>query len=115
MDQGLSVRRPVFIAAGSVEDCVLKYAPYGQPSQHASRYWHALRPGSACVRFAVRAGIQRRLPSKCCLTRSATCCSAQLNGIGGWNLPSGSCGMCSMEPEIPAKGSTWSYHGEMSL
>ena len=29
---------PVFAAAGRVDDCVLKYAPYGQPSQHASLY-----------------------------------------------------------------------------
>jgi hypothetical protein len=40
IDHGFSVNRPVAIAGGSVEDCVLKYAPYGQPSQHASRNWH---------------------------------------------------------------------------
>src|SRR5205814_505464 len=37
---GLRVMRPVFAACGSVDDCELKYAPYGQPSQHAFRYWH---------------------------------------------------------------------------
>src|SRR5207237_8555186 len=35
---GLSVSRPVAIAGGNVEDCVLKYPPYGQPSQQALRY-----------------------------------------------------------------------------
>src|SRR5688572_8710233 len=31
MEKGRSVRFPVFVAAGNVDDCVLKYAPYGQP------------------------------------------------------------------------------------
>src|SRR5712691_7047109 len=51
---GLSVKRPVATAAGNVDDCVLKYPPKGQPSQQALRYWHFVRPGSGCVRFAVR-------------------------------------------------------------
>ena len=75
----------------------------------------AERPGSGWVRLAVRLGIQRRLPSKCAFTRVATISSAQLRGIGGWNSPSGSCGMCSIEPEIPANFSACAYHGSMSL
>src|SRR5690348_2389789 len=57
---GCSVRRPVFTAAGSVDDCVLKYAPYGQPRPQALRYWQGLRPGSGRVRLAVRAEMRRR-------------------------------------------------------
>src|SRR6266705_2758976 len=37
IDQGRSVRLPVLTAAGKVEDCVLKYPPKGQPSQHLFR------------------------------------------------------------------------------
>jgi len=53
---GFSVSRPVAMAAGSVEDWVLKYPPKGQPNQHALRNWQGARPGKACVRFAVRQG-----------------------------------------------------------
>ena len=35
--QGLKVKLPVAIAAGKVEDCVLKYPPNGQPNQHLLR------------------------------------------------------------------------------
>ena len=56
MANGLSVSLPVSAAAGSVDDCVLKYAPYGQPSQQAFRYWQAPRPSSGVVRFATRPG-----------------------------------------------------------
>src|SRR2546422_7961315 len=59
---GLSVSRPVAIAAGNVEDCVLKYPPYGHPSQQALRYWQGERPGSGRVRVAVRPGVIRRPP-----------------------------------------------------
>src|SRR5690348_11414509 len=38
IENGLNVRLFVAIAAGSVDDCVLKYAPNGQPSQHLLRY-----------------------------------------------------------------------------
>ena len=52
-------------AAGSVDDCELKYAPYGQPRRHALRYWQRPRRPSGCVRFATRPGMIRRRPSNC--------------------------------------------------
>src|SRR6266571_6521870 len=100
MDHGLSVRRFVFAAAGSVDDCVLKYAPKGHPSQQALRYWQRVRPVSSRVRFAVRPGMMRRLASNNLPRRVATLSSPQLSGIAGWNLPSGSWGRFSIEPEI---------------
>src|SRR6476659_980343 len=109
IDHGFNVRRPVFAAAGNVDDCVLKYAPYGQPNQHALRYWQADRPGRAFVAFAVRPGMMWRLPLNSFLSLPATMSSAQLSGIAGKNCPSGSCGNPSIEPAIPACFSTWSY------
>ena len=103
---GLSVSRPVAMAGGNVEDCVLKYPPYGQPSQQALRYWQGARPVSGFVRFAVRPGMMRRRPPKRPLSRSATTASPQLRGMAGWNCPSGSCGIPSRDPEIPAWRST---------
>src|SRR5262245_12239424 len=108
-----SVNRPVFIANGSVDACVLKYEPEGHPSAHALRYWQRPRPGSGCVRLATRPGIRRRVVNFAAM-REATDSSTQFNGIGGWNGPSGSCGRCSIDPEMPACFSTWSYHGAMS-
>ncbi|MNQ93527.1 hypothetical protein D3C85_1089980 [compost metagenome] len=51
-EYGLTVRLPVFIAAGKVEDCVLKYPPKGQPSQQRFLNSHFVLPGIAAVRFA---------------------------------------------------------------
>src|SRR5687768_7608177 len=85
MDHGFSVSRPVLAAAGSVDDCVLKYAPYGQPSQQAFRYWQAVRPSRPLVRFAVRPGMMRRRPSYSLLSFAATSSSPQFSGMGGWN------------------------------
>src|SRR3954470_5335445 len=95
IDHGLSVILPVFAACGSVDDCELKYAPYGQPSQQALRYWHAERPSCAWVRLAERPGMMRRCGPKILLALSAISCSPQLRGIAGRNCPSGSCGIPS--------------------
>ena len=54
MLHGLTVNLPVFIAAGKVDDCVLKYPPNGQPSQQRFLNWHFVRPGISCVRLATR-------------------------------------------------------------
>src|SRR6185503_19977482 len=54
IDQGRTVKLPVALAAGKVDDCVLKSAPNGQPSQHLLRYWQLVRPGSRWVILAVR-------------------------------------------------------------
>ena len=83
MDQGFSASLPVFAAAGSVEDCVLKYAPNGQPSQQALRYWQAERPGDSRVAFAVRPGIRWRVPPNFALSLPLTCASPQLSGMAG--------------------------------
>jgi hypothetical protein len=50
--------------------------------------------------------MMRRFPSNSLVSRSATISSPQLSGIGGWNFPSGSCGIPSIEPEMPAWRST---------
>src|SRR5688572_33383598 len=60
MENGRRVRLPVFTAAGNVDDCVLKYPPYGQPSQHLSLYWQPTLPSIGFVRFATRPMIIRR-------------------------------------------------------
>ena len=109
-----SVSRPVAMAAGSVDDCVLKYAPYGQPSRHALRNWQRPRVPSGWVRLATRPGMIRRVPSNCFASRPASAVSTTFSGIAGWNCPSGSCGRPSIEPLMPACRSTWSYHGAMS-
>jgi hypothetical protein len=90
IENGLSVNRSVAIAAGSVEDWLLKYAPKGQPSQHALRYRQGARPGSGWVRFALRPGMRRRRPPKWAFKRPAMSVSPQLSGMAGWNCPSGS-------------------------
>src|SRR3979411_2010232 len=96
---GLSVILPVFAAAGSVDECVLKDDAAGQPSQQALRYWQAFRPSSCLVAFAVRPGMMRRCPLYSLASLPATSSSPQLSGIAGWNWPSGSCGSPSREPE----------------
>src|SRR5689334_3686993 len=59
---GRTVRFPVFIAAGNVEDCVLKYPPNGQPNQHLFLNWQLVLACIGCVIFAVRPMIITRLP-----------------------------------------------------
>ena len=54
MLQGRTVKLPVALAAGNVDDCVLKYPPKGQPSQQRLLNWHVVLPGMAWVRFATR-------------------------------------------------------------
>ena len=46
MLQGRTVKLPVAIAAGKVEDCVLKYPPNGQPSQQRFLNWHCGSSGN---------------------------------------------------------------------
>src|SRR5258708_36036513 len=102
MEKGRSVRLPVATAAGSVDDCVLKYAPNGQPSQHLLRYWQFTRFASGCVMFAVRPMIRRRESLKAVLIRAATCFSTTFSSIGGMNWPCGGWGRVSIGPLQPA-------------
>ena len=70
------------------------------------RQRHCVRPGKGRVRFAVRPGMIRRRPPNFCRSRPAISISPQLSGIAGWNCPSGSWGIRSSDPEIPACRST---------
>src|SRR5579875_3450330 len=88
IEKGRRVSLPVFIAAGSVVDCVLKYPPNGQPNQHLSLN---LQPGRSCsgrgtVKFAVLPIIIFRTPPKFCLIRAATSFSTQFISIGAMKL-----------------------------
>src|SRR5690606_37091672 len=62
MEYGRRVRLPVATAAGKVDDCVLKYPPKLQPSQHWFWNWHPGRPSCGTEILAVRLWIKCRLP-----------------------------------------------------
>src|SRR6478736_9979215 len=106
IEKGRTVKFPVFIAAGKVEDCVLKYPPNGQPSQQRLRNWQAVLPGIAALKFATRPINKWRLPLYCALILAATSFSTQFRSIGGKNCPSGKCNKPSFDPLMPAKVST---------
>src|SRR6476620_10904621 len=104
IENGRTVNFPVAIAAGNVDDCVLKYPPKGQPSQHRFLNWQRVLPGIAAVKFAVRPMIMLRFIFS--LILAATSFSTQFSSIGGRKFPSGSCGSPSFDPLMPAKPST---------
>src|SRR5476649_1340778 len=106
MENGRSVKLPVAIAAGRVDDCVLKYPPKGQPNAHLLRYWQLVRPLCGTVMLATRPMIILRRSLYCAFMRAATSFSTQFISIAGKNSLSGSCGNPSFDPLIPANFST---------
>ena len=111
---GRRVRRPVAAAAGSVDELLEKYAPYGQPRWQRFRAWHWPRPLCGRVSTATRLLIRRRSGKRAC-SCSRRCFSMQFISNGGISLPSGSCGRPAFSPLTPMNDSTWSYQGSMSL
>ena len=86
MEIQLSVRRPVAIAVGNVADCVLKYAPYAQPSQHAScddRVPRFRREACACSYAATRTAVAWTQAAPSAPTRRAP---TMLHGSAGQGI-----------------------------
>ena len=89
---GRSVMLPVAAAAGSVDELLEKYAPYGQPRWHRFR---ALAGAASIVRLADSTATRlliRRRSANCVSSCSRKCFSMQFISNGGCSLPSGSCG-----------------------
>ncbi len=100
-------------AAGSVEELLEKYAPYGQPRWQRFRPWQAPRPLWGRVSTATWLMIRLRPGNDVSMLRRR-CFSKQFISKGGSRSPSGSWGRPAFSPLIPMKSCTRSYQGAMS-
>ena len=114
MENGFSVRLPVATAAGSVDDCVLKYAPNGQPSQQVLRYWQ-LAAVVERLGDVGRAADDHAPVLVVLLDAGGHVLLAAVQRHRRQELAVGQLRQALALPLMPANFSTWLYHGAMSV